>query len=79
MSSRPIVSGLKPDGGAAGRRPSVPGALYPDKFMRSGAVRTARLAHNQKVDGSNPSSRTQLAVRYRKGFESVPAQAGIYE
>lgn len=58
--SAPIVPERKSGGGAAERRPSVPGALYPDKFMRSGAVRTARLAHNQKVVGSNPTSRTQL-------------------
>ncbi len=40
--------------------------------MRSGAVRTARLAHNQKVVGSNPTSRTQLASEYRKGFSAPP-------
>lgn len=59
------------------RRPSVPGALYQDIFMRSGAVRTARLAHNQKVDGSNPSSRTQLAFRYRKGSKPVPGYRNL--
>lgn len=35
-------------------------------LLRSGAVRSARLAHNQKVGGSNPSSRTQINIMVKR-------------